>query len=117
MGIAVKQCTQALVDCRAMGCFIDIKWAKFNNVPTCPLTNLILVYNVDSTANEAGMITEIADLVLHHNNHSEHTQFVVTWLGKNIILGYNWLHNHDPEIDWQTKEVKMSHCPLQCSTC
>jgi hypothetical protein len=32
-------------------------------------------------------------------------------------LGYNWLCNHNPEINWQTKDVKMSCCPLQCSTC
>jgi hypothetical protein len=42
----------------------------------------------------------------------------VTHLGKqSLILGYNWLHNHNPEITWQTKDVKMSRCPLQCSTC
>jgi hypothetical protein len=34
-----------------------------------------------------------------------------------MILGYNWLCNHNPEINWQTKEVKMSQCPHQCSTC
>jgi hypothetical protein len=33
-----------------------------------------------------------------------------------MILGYNWLRNHNPEINWQTKEVKMSRCPTQCST-
>jgi hypothetical protein len=71
------------------------------------------MYNVNSTANKAGMITEIADPVLHHDSHSEHTQFAVAHLGKqNIILGYNWLHNHSPEINWQTKEVKMSCCSL-----
>jgi hypothetical protein len=99
------------VDCGVTGCFIDLDWAKLNNVPTCSLTNLILLYNVDGTANEARMITEIADLVLRHDNHSKHTKFTVTHLGKqSIILGYNWLCNHNPEIDWQTKEVKMSHC-------
>jgi hypothetical protein len=25
--------------------------------------------------------------------------------------------NHNPEINWQTKDVKMSCCPVQCSTC
>jgi hypothetical protein len=32
-------------------------------------------------------------------------------------LGYNWLQNHNLEINWQTKDVKMSRCPLQYSTC
>jgi hypothetical protein len=61
------------VDCGETGCFIDIDWVKLNNVSTCPLTNLILVFNVDSTANEVGMITEITDLILCHNSHSECT--------------------------------------------
>jgi hypothetical protein len=30
----VKRCTQALIDCGATGCFIDIGWAKLNNIPT-----------------------------------------------------------------------------------
>jgi predicted aspartyl protease len=115
---AVKRCTQALIDCGATGCFIDIKWAMLNNIPTCPLTKPIPVYNVDGTANDAGMITDIADVILCYENHSERTQLAVTCLGKqSLILGYNWLQNHNLEINWQTKDVKMSHCPLQCSTC
>jgi hypothetical protein len=110
--------TQALIDCGATGCFIDIEWAKLNDVPTCLLTKPILVYNVDSTANDAGAITDIADIILHYENHSEHTQLAVTRLGKqSLILGYNWLRNHNPEINWQTKDVKISRCPVQCSTC
>jgi hypothetical protein len=114
----VKQCTQALIDCGATGCFIDIEWVKLNNVPTRPLTKPIPVYNVDGTANDTGAITDIADIILCYENHLEHTQLAVTRLGKqSLILGYNWLHNHNPEINWQTKDVKMSCCPLQCSTC
>jgi hypothetical protein len=100
-----------------MGCFIDIEWAKLNNIPTCSLTKPIPVYNVNSTANDTGTITDIADVILRYGNHSEHTQLAVTCLGKqSLILGYNWLQNHNPEINW-TKDVKMSHCPIQCSTC
>jgi hypothetical protein len=47
---AVKRCTQALIDCGATGCFIAIKWAKLNNIPTRPLTNPIPVYNTMSMA-------------------------------------------------------------------
>jgi hypothetical protein len=108
----VRQCTQALIDCSATGCFIDIEWAKLNNIPMHPLTKLIPVYNIDGTANDTGMITDIADIILCYENHSEHTQLAVTHLGKqSLILGYNWLCNHNPEINW---DVKMSHCPLQC---
>jgi hypothetical protein len=94
------------------GCPINIDWAQSNNVPTHPITNPIPVYNVDSTANKAGMIVEIADMILCYDGHSKHTQFIVTHLDKQSrILGYNWLHNHNPEINWQTKDVKISRCP------
>jgi hypothetical protein len=83
-----------------------------------PLTKPIPVYNVDGTANDTGMITDIADVILCYEHHSECTQLAVTHLGKqSLILGYNWLQNHNPEINWQTKDVKMSRYPLQCSTC
>jgi hypothetical protein len=62
--MAVRRCMQALIDCGTTGCFIDIEWVKLNNIPMRPLTNLIPVYNVDGTANDAGMITDITDIVL-----------------------------------------------------
>jgi hypothetical protein len=92
MDTAVRQHTQALIDCGTTGCFIDIEWAKLNNIPTRSLTKPIPVYNVDGTANDAGTITDIADVILHYKNHSERTQLAVTRLGKqSMILGYNWL--------------------------
>jgi hypothetical protein len=78
----VKRHTQAVIDCSATGCFIDIEWAKLNNIPTHPLTNPIPVYNVDGTANDAGAITDIADVILRYEQHSERTQLAVTHLGK-----------------------------------
>jgi hypothetical protein len=61
---------------------------------------------------------DIADVILRYEQHSERTQLAVTRLRKqSLILGYNWLCNHNPEINWQTKDVKMSQFPLQCSTC
>jgi predicted aspartyl protease len=100
---------RSLIDCGATGCFIDIECVKLNNIPMCPLTNLIPVYNVNSTANDTGMITDITDVILRYENHSEHTQLAVTHLGKqSMILGYNWLCNHNSEINWQTNDIKMS---------
>jgi hypothetical protein len=61
---AVRRCMQALIDCGATGCFIDTEWAKLNNIPMRPLTNPIPVYNVDGTANDTGMITDIVRATL-----------------------------------------------------
>ena len=61
---------------------------------------------------------EIVDAILQFNDHSEHTSFAVTSLGKlDIILGFTWLQEHNLEIHWQTREVTMSHCPDKCHTC
>jgi len=37
----------------------------------------------------------------------------VSRLGKqSLILGYDWLKDHNPKINWKKGEVKMTHCPL-----
>jgi hypothetical protein len=46
------------------------------------------------------------------------TSFAVTSLGKqDIILGFTWLQEHNPEINWQTRKVLMSCCPDKCRMC
>jgi len=34
-----------------------------------------------------------------------------------MILGYTWLKDHNPEVNWQTGEVQMNRCPPQCKEC
>jgi len=39
----------------------------------------------------------------------------VSRLGKqSLILGYNWLKDHNPKINWEKGEVKMICYLLQC---
>jgi hypothetical protein len=115
---SVEISTSALLDCGATGMFMDSEYVKNHNLPTRTLTRPIPVYNVDGTSNESGAIREIVDVTLRYNDHSERAQFAVTSLGKeSVLLGYTWLREHNPEVDWQTKEVKMSRCPSRCHTC
>ena len=59
---------------------------------------------------------EEVTLILSYQGHKEHTVFEVCDLGKsNLIIGYTWLHKHNPEIDWETKEVEMTRCPRECN--
>ncbi|KNZ78756.1 hypothetical protein J132_10244, partial [Termitomyces sp. J132] len=85
---------------------------------THPLSCPIPVYNVDGMLNEASSIHSVVDLVLCYQDHSERAAFAITSLGKqDMILGFTWLCEHNPEIDWTKGEVKMSHCPCHCITC
>ena len=85
----------------------DYVWK--NQLTTQALTHPIPVYNVDGMANEVGSICEVVDTVLRYRDHAEHAHFAVTGLGnQDMILGYSWLCEHNPEVDWSTGEVKMS---------
>jgi len=76
------------------------------------------VYNVDGSPNEAGWISKVVDIVLRYKTHSERTLLAVSSLRKqNMILGYTWLKDHNPEVNWQTGEVQMNRCPPRCEGC
>ena len=108
----------ALVNCGATGQFMDWGYVECNRLSIRKLQCAIPVFNVDGTHNEAGSIMEIVDTILWYNRHMECTSFVVTNLGKqDIILGFTWLQEHNPEINWQTRKVVMSWCPDKCHTC
>ena len=97
------------MDCGATGSFTSQNYVEHNRLTTCKLGQLIPVYNVDSSPNESGSITEIVDAILRFDGHSERTTFAVTNLGRqDLILGFTWLEEHNLEIDWQTRKVSMS---------
>ena len=53
----------SLLDSSATGLFIDVEFVKEQKLQTRPLPHAIPVYNIDSTANEAGSIKEEVDLI------------------------------------------------------
>jgi hypothetical protein len=110
-----KYGVRALVDLGATGLFIDREYVKLNQIPTTKLSRPIPVFNVDGTANTEGSISEVAELLLCYNGHSERALFCVTGLRRqNLILGHTWLKEHNPEVDWRTGKVKMSRCSPRC---
>jgi len=103
---------KALLDSRATGNFIDRDFVRTKGINTRSISRPIPVYNVDGSPNEAGQISEVVDVVLCYKTHSERMLLTVSSLGKqNMILGYTWLKDHNPEVDWQTREVQMNRCP------
>jgi len=79
------------------------------------LSHNILVFNVNGSPNEAGQISKVMDIVLCYKTHSKRILLAVSGLGKqSLILGYDWLKDHNPRIDWEKGEVEITHCPLWC---
>jgi len=110
-GIAVK----ALLDSRATGLFMDMTFAKEKGFKIEKLKKPLLVRNVDGTANAGGAIMHQVECNMFFKEHMERARIDVCNLEKTeLILGMLWLAAHNPEIDWEKREVKMMHYPPIC---
>jgi len=106
---------EALLDSGATGSLIDRDFVRSKEMNTRTLSHNIPVFNVDSSPNEAGQISEVVDVVLRYKTHSERMLLAVSGLGKqSLILGYDWLKDHNSKIDWEKGEVEITRCPLRC---
>ena len=48
---------------------------------------------------------------MFYKGHVERVQMDVCELGKtDVIFGMLWLMAHNPEIDWEKREVRMTRC-------
>jgi len=106
---------KALLDCGATGSFINRDFVRLKGMNTRTLSQNISVFNVNGFPNEVGQIMEVIDIVLRYKTHSERMLLAISRLGKqSLILGYDWLKDHNPKIDWEKEEVEMTRCPLRC---
>jgi len=75
----------------------------------------IAVRNVDGTNNSRGAITHQVEYNVFYKGHMERMRMDVCDLRKTeVILGMLWLAVHNPEINWETGEVKMTRCLPLC---
>ena len=95
-----------LIDSGAGGKFIDQNYVKKIGLETKKLNKPIIARNVDGTENKRGKITTFVEAYLTINGRRTYTQLNVTGLGKQkIILGFPWLSEHDPDIDWRNGQI------------
>jgi len=110
-GVTVK----AFLDSGATGMFMDWKMAAKYRFRLQKLERLIMVRNVNGTNNSAGAITHQVEANIYYKGHVERMRMDVCDLGKtDVILGMPWLQAHNPEINWETGEVKITRCPPLC---
>jgi len=110
-GVTVK----ALLDSGATGMFADKKFVEKNSFKKEKLDRAVKVKNVDGTENSGELVTHEIEVNMYYQGHVERMRLDVCDLGRTeVILGMPWLAAHNPEIDWEKGEVKITRCPLLC---
>jgi len=103
---------KALLDSSATRMFMDKRIVARHGFKLQKLERPIAVRNVNGTNNSRGAITHQVEVNIYYKEHVERIRINVCELRKTeIILGMPWLVAHNPEINWQTGEVKMTRCP------
>jgi hypothetical protein len=99
-----KRTVKTLIDSGAGGLFIDQNFTK--NFDINYLDEPVKDYNVDGMENKQGTINAYVNLEFSLGEQKFKECFYVTGLGKQrIILGFPWLHKHNPIIDWKKGEI------------
>ena len=99
--------TLALIDSGAGGKFINRNYAEQLGLPIRNLKRAIMARNIDGTLNKTGTITSYVDLMVEIDRQIMDVQLLVTGLGNpRIILGFPWLNEYNPDINWKTGEFK-----------
>jgi len=97
---------KVLLDSSAIDNFIDKNFVCTKGISTQNVSHPILVFNVNGFPNKARQISKVVDVVLHYKTYFERMLLAISNLRKqSMILGYIWLKDHNPEVNWQTREV------------
>ena len=106
---------ETLLDSGVTRLVMSSKFAKKQNFKLKKLERLMNVRNVDGLLNKEGPIENTVEVNIYYQGHRERTEIDVIGGQKwTVILGMLWLACHNPEIDWRTREVKMTRCPEEC---
>ena len=106
-----------LLDSGAHMCFISEKkaWALKMHLEGLPKSMQVSVINTDETTNQARPMKYSTCVIVKYKGHRELIQFLVTETSNSdVVLGYNWLQHHNPNVNWLNGTIKLNHCPTQC---
>ena len=103
---------KALLNSGATEMFMDKKIAARHGFRLQKLERPVTIRNVDGTNNSGGAITHQVEVNVYYKNYVKRIRMDICDLGRtDVILGIPWLQAHNPEINQETKEIKITRCP------
>jgi len=110
-GVTIK----VLLDNSATGMIMDKKTAAKHGFRLQKLERSVRVKNINGMYNSGGAITHQIEVNVYYKSYVERMRMDICDLGRTeVILGIPWLAAHNPEINWEIEEVKMTRCPPLC---
>ena len=104
---------QALVNSGCTHIEIDKQLVKEEKIKIELISMLFEVFNADRTKNR--QVTRFALLKVEIHRYTEKIDAVVTDLnGTDMLLGYDWLVKHNPEVNWKADIIWFTRCPKTC---
>jgi len=98
--------TEALVDSGARGAsYINRTFALQQGLPLKKLPKLITLKNADGSENASGVVREYVKAIIAIEGRNMEILFLVATLNEAIILGYPWLKQENPLIDWEMQTL------------
>ena len=102
---------EALLDSGATGIVMSSEFARKQEFKLKKLERPMQVRNVDGMLNKEGLIENMVEVNLYYRGHVERTEIDVIGDQKwSVIIGMPWLARHNLEVNWKTREVKMTRC-------
>ncbi|ESK81689.1 hypothetical protein Moror_15853 [Moniliophthora roreri MCA 2997] len=99
--------TQALLDSGVGGQFISTALARKLGKRWIQLPEKIKVFNINGTPNKTAWISHVVELEFRIADKEFRENFMISGIGdKDLILGLPWLCYHNPQINWETGEIK-----------
>jgi len=104
----------ALIDSGVTENFINYRTVTKLRLGVTKLPQQWKIYNVDGTENQAGLIKHCVHLYIKYGGQQKQAKFFITNLGKEqAILGYPWLKEFNPEINWRDGKLLRSNVQLK----
>ena len=104
---------QILVDSGATDNFIHPRLIWQLGLGTQHLAWERKIWNINGTANKAGMISKFVNLCVQTEGRTKQMRFLITDLGtEDLILGYPWLAVFEPKFKWRDSSIDVEYLPI-----
>ena len=102
--------TFAFIDSGSSGSHISDIFSKRHSLPCTAKTFSVPIFTVDDRPLSSGLLTHDVITQAKVRNHIEIIRLGIVTMPYPVLLGLNWLKQHNPAIDWARGRLALSCC-------